>query len=131
MGITQQYGGGGESTGSSKFLKGASFDGEGQKLVVVGMEKFTPEDPKYGVKNEYGAGGVVTKENWFVKEGILEEGQSFKYKFTQDGKEKEFDNSSAKFYFAFSKVDLDAGQAVSIKRKMNSPTDVVWTIEKI
>lgn len=119
----------GESSGGSSFLKGADFDG-GLEVEVVGMEKFTPSDPKYGVKNTYGAGGVVTKENWFVKKGILEEGQSFKYSFVVDGVEKRFDNSSLSFYFAFTNLNPDKGDRINIKRKMESQTKVEWLITK-
>src|SRR3990167_5088547 len=96
----------------SNFLKGADFDGEGLVVEVVGMEKFTPGDPKFGIKNTYGAGGVVVKENWFIKQGILEEGQSFKYSFVVDGLEKAFDNSSLSFYFAFTNLNPGRGDKV-------------------
>jgi hypothetical protein len=120
----------GETTGVSRFMKGADFEGEGQKVVVVGCEKFIPSDPQYGVKNNYGAGGVVVKQNWFVKEGILEEGQSFKYRFTQDGNPKEFDNNSVSFFFAFKQKNPAEGAEVTIKRTKNplTPTDVKWTL---
>lgn len=112
----------------SSFLKGADFDGDGMKLEVVGMEKFTPSDPKYGVKHTYGAGGAITKENWFVKHGILEEGQSFKYSFVVDGVEKAFDNSSLSFYFAFTNLNPSRGDKVIIKRNMKSQTNVEWSV---
>lgn len=118
-----------ETSGGSSFLKGADFD-SGLDVEVVGMEKFTPSDPKYGVKNTYGAGGVVTKEHWFVSKGILEEGQSFKYSFIVDGVEKKFDNSSLSFYFAFTNLNPDKGDRINIKRKMESQTKVSWFITK-
>lgn len=116
--------------GSSAFLKGANFD-EGLDVEVVSMSKFTPSNPDYGIKNTYGAGGVVTKENWFVKQGILEEGQSFKYTFIVGETEKEFDNNSLSFYFAFTKVNPKKGDKLNIKRTKNSSTDVEWTIKEI
>ena len=109
------------------FIKGMEFD-NGMDVEVVGMEKFTPENSDYGIKNTYGAGGVVTKENWFVKQGILKEGESFKYKFKVDGVDKSFDNNSLSFYFAFTKVDPAAGDNLHIKRTKNSSTDVKWDI---
>src|SRR5574343_469520 len=118
-----------ESKSSSLFLKGTDFDGEGQTLVVVGMEKFTPENTDFGVKNTYGPGGVVTKENWFVKEGVLEEGQSFKYRFTQNGENKEFDNNSVSFFFAFRNLNPEPGQEITIKRTKKSNTDVDWDLK--
>jgi hypothetical protein len=112
----------------SSFLKGADFDKEGLVVEVVGMEKFVPSDPKYGIKNTYGAGGVVTKENWFIKQGILEEGQSFKYSFIVDGVEKAFDNSSLSFYFTFTNLNPSRGDKILIKRNLISQTNVEWTV---
>ncbi len=112
---------------SSSFLKGADFD-SGLAVEVVGMGKFTPSDPKYGIKNTYGAGGVVTKENWFIKQGILAEGESFKYNFIIDGVEKQFDNSSLSFYFAFSNLNPNKGDKILIKRNMISQTNVEWSV---
>lgn len=116
-----------KTEGGSSFIKGADFDG-GLNVEVVGMTKFTPKDPNYGVKHTYGAGGAITKENWFVKQGLLNEGESFKYTFIVDGVEKEFDNNSLSFYFAFTKVNPAKGAKLNIKRIKNSPTDVEWTI---
>lgn len=115
------------------FIKGTDLDGEGLTgLEVVKMEKFTPsvgdDGTVYGVKNTYGAGGALVKEHWFIKQGILTEGQSFKYSFTKDGEETSFDNSSLGFYFAFTKVNPKAGEKVSIKRDKKSNTDITWTI---
>lgn len=118
----------GETGGVSRFMKGADFDGEGQKVVVVGIESFMPADAQYGIKNIYGVGGVVAKANWFIKEGILEEGQSFKYKFTQDGAVKEFDNNSVSFFFAFKQANPEEGAKITIKRNKISNTDVKWSI---
>ena len=118
----------------SSFLKGVDFDGEGKVLEVVKMEKFTPalgKDGKdYGVKNIYGAGGVVTKEHWFIKNGLLKEGESFKYTFKDGEMEKSFDNGSLGFYFTFVKADLMVGDKVLIKRDKKSETKIDWTIEK-
>jgi hypothetical protein len=116
-----------ESSAGSVYLKGADFDG-GLDVVVVSMEKFTPTNPDYGIKNTYGAGGVVTKENWFVKQGILKEGESFKYTFEVDGVKKEFDNNSLSFYFAFTNKDPKAGDSLKITRDKKSSTDVSWTL---
>lgn len=119
------------NAGTGRFMKGADFDGEGQIVTVVGIEKFVPADAQYGIKNTYGAGGVVVKQNWFVKEGILEEGQSFKYRFTQDGANREFDNNSVSFFFAFKQANPAEGETVLIKRNKISNTDVKWVITKI
>lgn len=113
----------------SNFLKGVDFDGEGLILEVVGMDKIVASDPKFGIKNEYGAGGVVTKENWFITNDLLEEGETFRYTFKQAGVEKTFDQSSVGFYFAFTNKDPKAGEIVSIKRTKKSNTDVKWDIE--
>jgi hypothetical protein len=118
----------------SNFLKGADFDGEGKVLEIVKMEKFTPklgaDGKNYGATNVYGAGGVMIKENWFVKEGLLKEGESFKYIFKDGETEKSFDNSSLGFYFTFIKAELSAGDKVKIKRNKISETKVEWEIIK-
>ena len=77
-----------------------------------------------------GAGGVMIKKNWFVKEGLLKEGESFKYIFKDGETEKSFDNSSLGFYFTFIKAELSAGDKVKIKRNKLSETKVEWSIEK-
>ena len=114
--------------GGSNFLKGSDFDGEGLVVEVVSMEKFTPSDPKFGVKNTYGAGGKLEHENWFVKQGILKEGESFRYSLSVDGVEKRFDNSSLSFYFAFTNLDPGQGEKILIKRNLKSQTNVEWLI---
>jgi hypothetical protein len=114
------------SSGGS-FIKSSEFD-NGLTVEVVGMNKFTPNDPKYGVKNEYGAGGAVIKEHWFVKNGILAEGESFKYTFLVDGVEKTFDNSSLSFYFVFTKIDPKKGDILSIKRDNTNEKRPEWFI---
>ena len=119
-----------EAPASGSFIKGVDFD-NGLNVEVVGMEKFTPEDPKYGVSNQYGAGGVVIKDNWFVKQGILTEGESFKYKFIIDGVEKSFDNNSLSFYFSFTKIDPVAGEKLCITRTKVTDTKVNWEIVEI
>jgi hypothetical protein len=119
-----------KTEGGTNFIKGADFD-NGLDVVVVGMSKFTPSNPDYGVKNTYGAGGVMTKENWFVKQGILKEGESFKYTFLVDGVEKQFDNTSLSFYFAFTKIDPAKGAKLNIKRTKNSSTDIKWDITEL
>lgn len=118
-----------EGTGGLTYIKGAEFD-SGMNVEVVSMTKFTPENPDYGVKNTYGPGGVVTKEHWFVKNGVLKEGESFKYTFKIGDEVREFDNSSLSFYFAFTKIDPLAGDTLSIKRNKKTETQVDWEITK-
>jgi hypothetical protein len=124
-----------QSEGLAPFIKGTEFDGEGLTLEVVGMEKYTPElgsDGKdYGVKNTYGAGGVIVKEHYLVGKKILKEGETFKYKFTEDETPRYFDNCSVGFFFAVNKAELKAGDKVSIKRAKRSSTDIDWSITKI
>jgi len=126
VGVASGY----KTEGGTNFIKGADFD-SGMTVEVVGMTKFTPSDPKYGVKNQYGAGGVLTKENWFIKQGLLEEGDSFKYTFKVDGVEKSFDNSSLSFYFAFTNLDPKVGDKISIKRDKKSQTEIEWSINEV
>lgn len=128
-GIAEGYKSDSVNEGGSKFLKGSDFD-SGLVVEAVSMEKFTPSDAKYGVKNTYGAGGKLEKENWFVKKGILEEGQSFQFTFIVDGVEKKFDNSSLSFYFAFTNLNPAKGDKIKITRKMESQTKVEWEILK-
>lgn len=111
----------------SKFIKGNEFDGEGLKLTFIKMEKFTPPDSQYGVKNVYGAGGKVEKENFFVKKGLLAEGESWKYYFKDGEKEREFDNNSVRFYFAYENAKLVEGDVVTIKRNKKSNTEIDWS----
>ncbi len=115
----------------SKFIKGADFDGEGLALEFVKMDVFTPTDPQYGVSNSYGPGAKLVKENYFVKNGKLKEGESFKYTFKDGDKEREFDNNSVRFFFAYEKAKLEAGTKVTIKRNKKSNTDVEWNIIKV
>lgn len=118
--------------GVAPFFRGTDFDGEGEKgLVVVGLEAFTPNDAQYGAKNTYGAGGIMVKENYLVKEKVIKEGESLKYKFTQDGKDRYFENHSVGFFFAVKNANLEAGDVVNISRVKKSPTDIVWTITKV
>lgn len=120
-----------EGTTKNKFIKGAEFDGEGLTLEVVSMEKFTPSEAKYGVVNEYGPGGIVTKANYFVKNGLLKEGETFKYTFKDSaGNYRSFDQKSAGFYFAFTKLNPPAGSVIVIKRNKESDKKVNWTIVK-
>lgn len=114
----------------SKFIKGVEFDGEGLRLEFVKMDKFTPRDAKYGVANQYGAGGVLVKENYFVKNGKLAEGESFKYSFKEGDKEREFDNNSVRLFFAYENAKLEPGTEVTIKRNKKSNTDVEWSITR-
>jgi hypothetical protein len=118
-------------TGSERtYLKGADFDGKGLVLEVVGMEKSTPQDPKFGVSHSYGAGGKIVKENWFVKNGILKEGETFTYRFKQDGAYRNFDNGSVGFYFAFTRANPKPEEVVLIARNKVTDTNVEWKIEK-
>lgn len=128
MGVLDEVTSGLPEESTSRFLRGADFDGDGQILTVVGVEKFKPENPKYGVKNTYGAGGVLEKKHWFIDKGLLEEGESFKYRFTQNDLPKEFDNSSLSFFFAFKDANPEQGQIVTIKRNKKSDQDIEWTI---
>lgn len=121
-----------ERSGVSPFLKGIDFDGDGQILEVVGMEVFTPNDAKFGVKNIYGAGGIIEKENFLVKKGVCKEGQSIKWRFKQDGVDKSFDNYSATFFITMSSAKLEQGDKIKLVRTKGAlPTDTKWNITKI
>ena len=111
----------------SSFLKGADFDG-GLTLEIVKMEKFVPADKKYGVHN-YLVDGAI-KENWFIKSGLLKDGETFRYTFKSGDSEKTFDNCSLGFYFKFVEAELKAGDTVVIKRDKKGPTTVDWEITK-
>ncbi len=118
--------------GSSKKFLGSEDFNNGITLVAVDMQIFTPDDTKYGVKNEYGAGGVLVKENWLVKNGVLKEGESFRYVFkTEDGSDAIFENNSLSMYFSFTKANPNAGEKINIKRTANSQFDIDWAITKV
>jgi len=117
--------------GAVPYLKGVDFDGEGQTLEVGKLEVFTPKDIQYSAQNTYGVGGIIKKENYLVKTGVLKEGESLKYRFMQDGVEKYFSNHSAGFFFAVKNAGLELGDKVNIKRSKKSNTDIEWTITKI
>ena len=120
-----------EIKGEAPFIKGIEFATEkGLELEVVGMEVITPDDVKYGVSHTYGAGGVITKENWLVKSGICKEGQSLRYNFIKDGANKYFDNHSVGFFIEMSKAKVEAGDKVLIKRTGESK-DTKWSITKV
>lgn len=137
--ITDDFGfeneAGSEREGPAPFIKGMEFDGEGLTLEVVGMEKYTPElgaDGKdYGAKSTYGPKGVLVKENYLVSKKVLEEGQTLKYRFLQDGKPRYFDNCSVSFFFAVTKAELKPADKVLIKRNKISSTNIEWSITKI
>lgn len=57
-----------EKVGKSDWLTGSDFEGEGQVLKIVSVEK---------VKSQYGAAA----DNGMVEKEILEEGQTFRYSF--------------------------------------------------
>lgn len=120
-----------ETNSESPFLKGIEFaTEEGLILEVVNMQVITPDDAKFGVSHTYGAGGVITKENWLVKTEVLKEGQSLRYNFIKDGVSKYFDNHSANFFIEMSKSKVETGDKVLIKRTGESK-DTKWTITKI
>ena len=117
--------------GEAPFIKGVEFATEkGLELEVVGMEVITPSDVQYGCAHTYGAGGTITKENWLVKSGICQEGQSLRYNFIKDGVAKYFDNHSVGFFIEMSKAKVEKGDKVLIKRTGESK-DTKWSIVKI
>ena len=122
-----------ETKGESvAFLKGVDFDGVGQVLEVVAINSFTPAKGKngedFGVKNIYGAGGKLEKENYLVKIGVLKEGDALKYSFKQGGLDKFFTNNSASFFLAVKSANLENGDVVKIIRHKKTNTDVKWEI---
>ena len=88
----------------SPYLKSEEFK-NGITLEVVGVEK---------VEANEGYGG--TQEDWLVKESILKEGQSFKYTFLKEEKEKIYETKSAVFFISFRNLDPEAGQKIIIKK---------------
>ncbi len=123
-----------EDGNSLSYIKGSDFDGNGLKLTVVGMEVITPtkgtNGEDYGAKNTYGVGGKLEKENFLIKKGVLKEGQSFRYNFTQDNIERYYDNSSVGFFFAVKEAKLEKGDIVNISRDKISNFNVKWSITK-
>lgn len=129
--ITDGFGLEKEESGEIPFIKGVEFATEDGLVLEVGsMKVITPEDPKFGASHVYGAGGVITRENYLVKSEVLKEGQSLRYNFVKDGVDKYFDNHSAGFFFEMKKAELKTGDKVKIKRTGESK-DTKWEITKI
>lgn len=104
------------------WLKGSDFDGEGQELQLAKpLEKVAPSNPKYG----------ADKDNFLVKNELLEVGQTFRYSFkSKDGLEKQFDSTSTPFFVAFKQCEgLAIGDWVIIKRT-GKTTETRYTVEK-
>lgn len=101
---------------SSPFLKGESFDGEGQTLIIKGFSVVKAGNEEYG----------ANEESALFKQGKLKAGETFKYDFTTvaDPKDPEsfeeertFESTSPGFFIAFNKLDPQGGEKVTIKRE--------------
>lgn len=90
----------------SNWLKGSDFDGNGQVLQLV--------KPLEVVKSQYGA----EAGDYLVENNLLQEGESFRYTFTDsEGIEKKIDSSSTPFFIAFKQCEeLGVGDWVHIVR---------------
>jgi len=117
----------------SNFIKSSEFDGDGIVLEYIRTDVVVPNKgangEDYGAKHTYGAGGVVTKENWLIKNNKLKEGETFKYVFKDGEQQRTFDNSSVGFWITLDKAKLAEGQKALFKRNKISNFDIKWTIE--
>lgn len=86
------------------WIKSSEFDGNGLVLRVDSVSK---------VSGDYGA----SAESSIVKRGILEEGQSFRYVFTDpEGVERKHDSASFPLFIGMEYADVSIGDWVHIKR---------------
>lgn len=122
-GIASSFGNNREGSSSNlKFLKGDDFE-KGVELKVVGMEK---------IKANEGFGATIA--DYLCKEGIIEEGETFRYRFTQETEgediEKIYDTKSAVFFISMKECDPDNGDVVKITRT-GKLRDTKYNIKKI
>lgn len=98
---------------TSPFLKGESFDGEGQNLIIKGFSVITAGDPQYGADDK----------NALFQQGKLQIGETFKYDFMTiadneiDAEERTFESTSPGFFIAFNKLAPEGGEKVNIRRE--------------
>lgn len=115
------------------YIKSVEFD-EGLGLTYLRTEVFTPNKgangEDFGAKHKYGAGGVIEKENWLIKEGKLKEGESFRYIFKDGDMERHFDNASIGFWIAMNNIKPEENRILQIKRiKGKTNFDITWEIK--
>lgn len=93
-----------EKVGKSDWLTGSDFEGEGQVLKIVSVEK---------VKSQYGAAA----DNGMVEKEILEEGQTFRYSFEDsEGATRTFDSHSMPFMIGLNNAEFNFGDWLHIQR---------------
>lgn len=103
---------------ASIFLRGADFDDEGIKLTFKGVEK---------TKGRFGA----PEDSKLVEKGILEEGEAFKYSFTDsDGNERVFESHSMPFAIAMNQAEVNEGDELHISRT-GKTTETRYTVAKV
>lgn len=104
------------------WLKGADFENVLTLQLVKPMERIKSTDPKYG----------AAEDDFLVKGGVLEVGETFRYTFNNpEGEEKKFDSKSAPFFLGFKQVEeLGVGDWIKITR--TGKTDKTrYTVEKV
>lgn len=104
----------------SPYIKSDEFQGDGLILRVVKKEIVDKE--KFG----------ADMDSIFVKQGLLEEGQAFKFTLSdpETGAEREFETTSAPFYRAMNAVNPKAGDLVLIKREGDGPKTKYFITKK-
>lgn len=105
-----------------EFIKAQEFEDGLILQVTKPMEKIMSRNPKYG----------ATKENYLVKQEILEIGQTFHYEFVNaEGEKRSHDSNSPAMFIGFKQCEeLGVGDWVRITR--TGKTDQTrYTVEKV
>lgn len=87
------------------FIKATEFEGEGLNLRIDTVEK---------VSSQYGG----KAEDSIVEHGVLEEGQSFRYTFTdKTDSQRKHDSASMPMFIGFHQADVNLGDFLNVKRE--------------
>lgn len=105
---------------SSNWLKASEFEGEGKILQF--------SKPIEKIKSQFGA----EANDYLVENNILEEGETFRYTFTDtDGIERKIDSASTPFFIAVKQCEeLGVGDWVHIIR-IGKTDKTRYTVEKV
>lgn len=109
----------------SEWISPKEFDNGLILQMVKPLEKMKSVNPKYGAK----------ADNFLVKNGILEEGETFRYVFkTAKGNERKIDTNSSPFFIAFKQAtnesEFGVGDWAEITRT-GETTETRYTVEPV
>ena len=112
----------------SEWISPKEFGGKGLVLQVKKpLEKMVSPNPKYGAK----------ADNYLVKHGILELGETFRYIFgTSAGNERKIDTNSSPFWIAFKQASEKEGEELGIGdwcliTRTGETTETRYEVEKV